>query len=224
MFAPPKGKATDETSLIVRLASRFWSGTGPGVLRQAKMYGKRWIATIPADEFAGRYRGFSALVIGIDVGFDESPPQPFGNHIMGQRNTMPDVKLPPGFSPDVALAMFSAFVLENDKGTVRVEAHWWPSHEWIVNQRFTLSTKGPESQNSELEIVSRALEFFQLETRGTPKISEQAIKATILKLGQRATQKAVAKEIGVTEQGLNKWRARRGMSHGERLSAVMHLN
>ncbi len=69
----------------------------------------------------------------------------------------------------------------------------------------------PNARNTELETAARALEFFQIETRGAPKITEAAIKDAIKRLGARAQQKEVARELNVTAQGLTSWRERNGL-------------
>jgi len=211
MFAPAAGKATDETATVVRLPARFWKDGRPVTVHTAKLYGERWIVDIPGAEFAEQYHDFSVRLIGVDVGFPDSPPMPFGNHVVGHRRKPPAVQAPYTPLTTVGLAMFSAFVMENDKGTARVEAHWWPSHEWIVRQQVRFTGSEPEVRKGELETTARMFEFFQLDSRGAPKITESGVRDVIKRLGPRAQQKEAARVLNVTERTLERWRARQGL-------------
>jgi hypothetical protein len=102
-------------------------------------------------------------------------------------------------------------VIEHKGGGVEVRAHWWPSHEWIINQRVTLTASDPAERNTQLERAYTALDFFLLESRGASKITEAALAEALAELGPDATQVAVANKMGVSESALEKWRQRQGI-------------
>lgn len=156
------------------------------------------------DKFEERWRGFTVEVFGINsVGerLREDPPGPFFF-----------ITSPSAFHGDETehnYLQFFACRITHKRTLAELIVHWWPTHGHLFEMRGPLMT---QENNNDIEVFKTAFDFFQREARGNPKISEQAIKKTIQKLGQRATQRAVAREIGVTEQGLDKWRSRRGMS------------
>ena len=59
------------------------------------------------------------------------------------------------------------------------------------------------------------LEFFKIETRGEPKVSELEISAAMRKLGADATQAEVANGLQVTVRTLQRWAGRNGFQSWE---------
>jgi len=179
----------------------------------AEQRGESLRIVLEGDDFKKHWRDFVVEVFGIEsVGeiiyprkFErvwDNPPQPF----LFVESTYQ------GPNQAALTRQFFACRITHKHKLAELIVHWWPTHGRLFEMRGPLVTQEP---NSDIEAFKTAFDFFQRETRGNPKISEQAIKKTIQKLGQRATQRAVAREIGVTEQGLDKWRSRRGMSSWE---------
>jgi hypothetical protein len=205
MFAPPKGRPTEETVLVVNTAGRFWASV-PGLLAAHK-YGPRYVTEVPPEYLGERFKAFTVRLLGVDVSFSEAGPPPFTSSVAHHVVARPDVPSPArGALPSVALTQFSACVIEGEG--VRLEAHWWPSHDWIVNHTFRLTKHDPEGRNAQLEAAGRAVEFFQLEARGAPKITEARIREALEVIGPSATLIEAARVLRVSESALEKWRQR----------------
>ncbi|HEX8352822.1 MAG TPA: hypothetical protein VF611_07985 [Pyrinomonadaceae bacterium] len=213
----PKGKPDEKTYPVLHSGGRFWRKEGAPSVVDAFSYGRRWVAPVPSEYFAPAFSGFSARVVGVEAGFfipdPGRPPAPFGNHIlMLLRDRLPLVPPPAESSnPQAAYIIFSGCVIEHEAGGVEVRAHWWPSHGWIINQRVTLTASDPAERNAQLGHAYTALDFFLLETRGAPKITEAALAQALVELGPDATQVAAANNMGVSESALEKWRQRQGI-------------
>ncbi len=170
---------------------RFWR-SGPPYL-EAKIYGPRFVAVVPAEQIAERFAAFAVRLVGVNVGRGfKSPPPMFDYQICGAVDSV-----------YAGVTLFSAWVVEGCG--VETRAHWWPTHETIINQRLTLSAKDPAGRNAELEAASLALSFFELETRGTPQISKARLSQVIHSVGLTANQTEVARELGVTDRALRAW-------------------
>jgi hypothetical protein len=63
--------------------------------------------------------------------------------------------------------------------------------------------------------------IYKDDGRGNPKISDATLRAALAKLGDRATQQAVADALGVTARGLEKWRKRCGISTWRELKSKL---
>ncbi len=215
MFAPPKGKATDTTWPLVRLSSRFWSeaqraDAHPSKMYKASWYRNRWIVLIPGTDLAKRYDRFSIQLFGMDVGFYDAVPMPFCNYILNVKVKPPAIHPPGATNPNAALSLFSAFVMEDSRTDLRVEGHWWPSHDWIVNQHMQFMPV-VDIDKVTVEGAQIALEFFQPETRGAVKtITDERLKDVLSDLGKGATQVAAAAALKVSQTALEKWRRRQG--------------
>ena len=194
----PKGKGGPELSVSPG-DWRIWRRGAPYL--EAKIYGPRFVAVVPAKHLAEKFAGFSARLVGVNVGLgfnSTAAPPMFDYQILGAIDSIVE-----------GSNLFSAWVVED--GEVETRAHWWPTHETIINQRLALSAKDPAGRNAELEAARLALSFFELETRGAPKIKEVELAGAIRRLGTKATQAAAAKEIGVSPQALRQWAARKGI-------------
>lgn len=225
LLDPPKGKRGEETYPVPNSGGRFWRKSGPPSILHAYSYGKRWVAEVPPGYFGKSFEGFKARSVGVEIGFFVlgQPPAPFSNHILTHlRKRLPLVPSPArGSLPTVAYVLFSGVVIEHEGEGVEVRAHWWPSHGWIINQRVTLTASDPAERNAQLEHAYTALDFFLLETRGAPKITTAQVKEALSELGGAATQRDVAAKLGVTEQGLDKWRGKQGYDSWHELVAQM---
>ncbi len=216
LAAATKGRATKIEVLLpfhVR-QEKFWPAAtreyNARVKTDVEKRGEYLHTSFYGEDFEERWRDFTVEVFGIESAGEiiyprkserawDSPPTPF----------LFVESVFQGPNQDPLIRQFFACRITRKQTTAVLIAHWWPTHGRRLEIYSELDVMTP---GSSIDAATAGLEFFKREARGAPKISEQAIKATIQKLGQRATQKAVAREIGVTEQGLDKWRSRRGMS------------
>jgi hypothetical protein len=213
----PREKPTEETYPVPNSGGRFWRKGGPPSVLHAFSYGKRWVADVPTEHFARFFVDFSVRIVGVEASFflpsPGNPPAPFSNHILTLLRSRRPLVPPPAKSsnPHAAYILFSGCVIEHEGGGVEVRAHWWPSHGWIIDQRVRLTASDPAERNAQLEHAYTALDFFLLETRGAPKITETALATALAELGPDATQVATANSMGVSESALEKWRQRQGI-------------
>lgn len=217
-----KGKPTERTYLTPNFAGRFWRKGSQLSVLDAFNYGARWVADVPPGNFAEGFDGFAARIIGVEIGFflpdtQPNPPAPFSGHILTHlQKRLPFVKAPaPGGLPSVAYILFSGCVIEHESGAVEVRAHWWPSHGWLINQRLTLTASDPAERNAQLEYARTALDFFQLEARGSQKIKDADLFNAIKSFGAEATQAKVAERLGVSDRAVRDWVKRTGRTWGE---------
>jgi hypothetical protein len=103
---------------------------------------------------------------------------------------------------------FFACRITHKDSDLSIIVHWWPTHGRLIDIHGSLS---PFPVNGDLEVIKTALDFFSRETRGNPKLSEEIISDVLRRL-REPTQRAAAEELQVTEQALEKWRARQGMA------------
>lgn len=221
LLDPPSKKRVKamETVALVPTVGRFWRRDQGGdvslshehpytpgsLLRPAYSDGKRFILEIPSESFDERFAGFTVRLVGVDTyPVREVLPEPFVSQIVRATGG-------PGlvWNPEYPLSrnsVFSGVLIE--RGAVRVVAHWWPSHGWRVELRADFASGPAEVRNAELQAATDALEFFRLEARGGPKITDGRLR--LIYSRRRPTQEEVAELLGVTVSGLDKWRRRRG--------------
>jgi hypothetical protein len=195
----PKGKGGPELSVSPG-DWRIWRGGAPYL--EAKIYGPRFVAVVPAKHLAEKFAGFSARLVGVNVGLgfnSTAAPPMFDYQILGAIDSIVE-----------GSNLFSAWVVED--GEVETRAHWWPTHETIINQRLALSAKDPAGRNAELEAARLALSFFELETRGAPKLTTVEVVQAVQRLGDKATLARVAEELKVGERTLHDWRRRQKLT------------
>jgi hypothetical protein len=163
---------------------------------------------LPADKFASRLRLFSVEMIGLEFELREARPTPPPPMLFAAVQN--DWRTGTAKTPRVGSSVvFAASVIAHSSGLV-LAVHWWPTHGRLVELRGPLSEDDP---NADVEIIRKAFGFFLRETRGiSERITEEQIKKALTKLGPYATQKEVAKTLKVSENGLEKWRARRNIS------------
>jgi hypothetical protein len=188
-------------------AGKPWNRQYTSGLVKAFAYGDHWRGAVPNKALSSRFKDFSVVSIGLDVGFKTPPPPPFPNHIASLRAKRPEVVPNPSF-PYSALTLFSAYVITHKHSLLTLEAHWWPTHGLLINLQGHLA---PNATNDDLEVAREALEFFREETRGNAKITDERIRVALTELGTHATQIAAAKVMEVSESALEKWRRRRGI-------------
>jgi len=199
----PKGKGGLEMPVVPK-GERFWR-SGPPSLLTARQYGARFVAPVTAEQIDERFAAFTVRLVGVNVGWgfkSPLPPPMFDYQICGSVDSV-----------HAGLTLFSAWVAEGYG--VETRAHWWPTHETIINQRLALSAKDPAGRNAELEAARLALSFFELETRGAPKIDAAKVTQAIRSQGQRATQKKVAQAVGAADRTLRDWLVRNGKTWKE---------
>jgi hypothetical protein len=82
--------------------------------------------------------------------------------------------------------------------------HWWPSHGF----KTEITNLEPEG----FALVNKILKLFKPETRGAPeKLNEAEVAKVVRKLGDSATQRAVARKLGVTPRALQLWAAKNSL-------------
>jgi DNA-binding transcriptional regulator YiaG len=156
-------------------------------------------------EFIKRFQGFNVEVIGLELvimpimsegpGFHQAMPAGFDRMTNEER-----VKTP--------LRFYNACRITHEKTQIVLDAHAWSTHGLLMTFRNL-----PTSPTKETEAVLRLLlDFFKAETRGAPKVLEYEVIKAIQKLGEKATQDAVAKELAVSKRTLRDWTARHGMN------------
>lgn len=91
-----------------------------------------------------------------------------------------------------------------------MDAHWWDSHDLI----FTVKDFKPER---DFDSLTQFLKLFKPETRGHPKINNVDLVKALRKVGEDATQRAVAEEMGVTGSALRAWATRNGLENWQRV-------
>jgi hypothetical protein len=198
----PKGKGGPELSVSPG-DWRIWRRGAPYL--EAKIYGPRFVAVVPAKHLAEKFAGFSARLVGVNVGLgfnSTAAPPMFDYQILGAIDSIVE-----------GSNLFSAWVVED--GEVETRAHWWPTHGTIINQRAELTAVDLAERNAELEAARLALSFFELETRGAPKIDAAKVTQAIRSQGQRATQKKVAQAVGAADRTLRDWLVRNGKTWKE---------
>jgi hypothetical protein len=168
------------------------------------------------SDFEEGWREFTVEVFGIEYADESllplptdtnlpSPPMPF---LRFDLPTPTGVNLPPRYH------LFFVCRITHRDSDLSLVAHWWTTHGRLIDVRGSLSTES----NDDLGIIKKALDFFQRETRGNPKISEEAIITALKRLGSDPTQQAVADELQVTRQALENWRAKQGLSTWKEVS------
>ncbi len=160
------------------------------------------------EDFEPRWRDFTVEVIGVEA--DEvifprdddrvipGPPTPF----FFFASVAPDAVTPFRYQH------FFIARITHRLSSVELIVHWWPTH----GRRFKmLGSLIPEEANDDISVITEAMEFFRVETRGDPKLTEGDVVKAIQKLGDEATQVSVAKELGVTARTVQRWAARNGL-------------
>lgn len=186
---------------------KFWKRVAPKKDNQfgmhpahVRFYGDHWRATIEGDHFVKRFAKYQLELIGFP--YPSSPAllpyrDMFHHSLFFCANLTPDRR-----------AVFNVCRVSHRDSPVMVDVHQWPSHRTLITVR---GLDAPEWDTSTQKIISEAMEFFRVETRGDPKINEDVLAKTIERIGAGATQKEAAKAIGVTPQALRQWAARRGL-------------
>jgi len=221
LLGPPSKKMakTAGTSALIPTLGRFWKRdqggdvrqshehpwTPGGILRPGYRDGERFVFEVPSDALDEKFAGFTIRLVGVDTHpFNEAPPEPFATAHL-RANGGPG----PVWNPDYPLSRFTVVSgVTIERKAVRVAAHWWPSHEWRVELRADLAAGPPEARNADLQGALDALEFFRLEARGGPKITDGHLR--LIYSIRRPPQQEVAQLLGVTVSGLDRWRRRRG--------------
>jgi len=174
---------------------------------------------LEGDLFEERWRDFTVEVFGYDSS-DSQPP--------GRGDDEPVYHGPPGpflffayaaeipgeYDRGTRFRMFDACRITNRNSDFRLFAHWHLSHGRLIKTEGVLNFEDP---NTDIEAFKTAFDFFQRETRGAPKITENDLVKAMQTLGEDATLTSVAKELEVTRQALQFWARRGGMESWEKV-------
>jgi hypothetical protein len=173
------------------------------------------LITLHDSDFIPRWRGFKIEILGMQYGLNlPLPPGPLfhaDDHLVNNYKT--------------GRTLFNACRITKKASNVEIRIHWWPDREDLkaalrptgndelvhgLDKHGTIITiRGFQlgrASIEDFEILEQALTLFRfLEARGRPpKITDDAIRAAIRKLGNKATQSAVAGELGVSDRALRK--------------------
>jgi len=204
----PGGRALGRA--IVNLRGKYWQRSSN---RQASLRSfpefihqdQRRFRIEGKKEFIERFQGFNVEVIGLELvimptmsegpGFHQAIPAGFDRMTGEERKKTP-------------LRFYNACRITHEKTRIVLDAHAWSTHGLLLTFRHL-----PTAPTKETEAVLRLLlDFFKAETRGAPKVLEYDVIKAIQKLGEKATQDAVAQELAVSDRALRDWTARHGMN------------
>jgi hypothetical protein len=214
LAAATKGRATKIEVLLPFHArqEKFWRSElreyNKTVTTDVEKRGEYLHTSFYGDDFEPRWRDFTVDVIGIEAGKPifprdddrviPSPPTPFFFFA-----SVADTNVAP-----FRYQHFFVARITHKLSNVEMIVHWWPTH----GRRFKmLSSLIPEETNDDINVITEAMEFFRVETRGEPKLTESDVVKAIQKLGDEATQVSVASELGVTARTVQRWAARNGL-------------
>ncbi len=194
--------------------ARFWKRSVSRDPWDAEQRGEHLRIVHRNGSFEERWRGFTVGVYGFDSDeiiyppraegrvWDE-PPGPFffvqSHAPVGDRMTR--------------YRQFLFALITHEFSNVELSFHWWPTH----GRQFKLLSS-PETAadiNEDIDIIADAMEFFRVEKRGEPKVSELDIVLTMRELGDSATQAKVAKELKINTRTLQRWVSRNGFQSWE---------
>ncbi len=214
LAAATKGRATKIEVLLpfhVR-QEKFWRADlreyNTTVTADAEKRGEYLHTPFYGDDFEPRWRDFTVDVIGVEA-----------NEVIFPRDSDIVIPSPPTpfffFAPSAFDALtpyryqhFFIARITHNLSNIELIVHWWPTH----GRRFKmLSSLIPEETNDDINVITEAMEFFRVETRGEPKLTESDVVKAIQKLGDEATQVSVASELGVTARTVQRWAARNGL-------------
>ncbi len=214
LAAATKGRATKAKVRLPFHArqEKFWRADlreyNTTVTTGAEKRGEYLHTPFYGDDFEPRWRDFTVDVIGVEA-----------NEVIFPRDSDRVIPSPPTpfffFAPSAFDALtpyryqhFFIARITHNLSNIELIVHWWPTH----GRRFKmLSSLIPEETNDDINVITEAMEFFRVETRGEPKLTESDVVKAIQKLGDEATQVSVASELGVTARTVQRWAARNGL-------------
>lgn len=200
---PPKGvRVGPYLRHVPTLTSTFeWKPSIPG---RTEARGKYWLDVYTEKDLAERLAGFTIHLLGTEV--DQQPPmspEPFFYE--------PIYRSTPGGKWQ--FGMYFALRATHKNSNIAIDVHWWPTHERKVALHGIPDT-GATPQD--LNFVNEALKLLRAETRGEPaKITRVKFIKALQKIGEEATQKAVAEELSVSDRTLREWQTREGANWGQ---------
>jgi hypothetical protein len=173
------------------------------------------LITLHDSDFTRQWKGFRVEILGMAYGLNlPLPPGPLfhaDDHLENNHKT--------------GRTLFNACRITKDDSGIDVRIHWWPDREELKDALRPFGNDGliqgleqhgrivtvkgfqlGRAPSEDFEVVEKALTLFRfLEARGRPpKITDEAIQVAISKLGNRATQSAVAIELDVSDRALRK--------------------
>jgi hypothetical protein len=196
----------DHTGGIARVG-KFWKrGDTPGMLTvDSYDCGDYFYIPISNEHFIPRFNDFNLSIISFESQY--SPWTYASDNALFIFSAAPsDLTRGHKFGLNVAR-------VAHKKSSVVVDSHTWFSHGTIL----TVHHVPKELSSTDVTVMQEALEFFRPETRGAPKFNTVNLVRAIQKLGEKATQAAVAKELGVTPQALRAWANRSNLKNWEQV-------
>jgi hypothetical protein len=183
---------------------RFWKRSVPRDILEAEQRGDNLRIVFGDEYFEERWSGFTVELYGFES--DDGiiyPPRAEGR-VWDE---------PPGpffFLQSSGVFKIRHFLLSritHELSSMELIVHWWPTH----GRQFKLTGPlTPGDNNEDISIIGDAMEFFRVDLRGEPKVSEIDLVLTMRELGDSATQAEVASELKVSPRTLQRWIARNG--------------
>jgi hypothetical protein len=210
-FAAPIGKK--EVAALRAVRNNIWRSASDiyGLINLKKKEVTRGdfkIITITGDDLAEAWSSLTIEILGVK--FLQEPPYPPPDQFFKRGGES---------SYDVASEdttglhtwyLYNIYRITHRDINLVIDVHWWPDHGRVV----TIQDFDPAGTSiADIQMINDALKLFRIETRGGVKITEERIRQFFAKSGAATSQKDAARTLNVTENGLEKWRARRGMSN-----------
>lgn len=204
-FQSPLGGEAEEGQTKVDnyflTAGKFWKPDKrkPGTVLVSD-YSDHSRVDVNGRHFIKRFSAFHLQLIGFRYDYEAS------RYLEHWRTTFLTSTFFYGFLfPGPEYIFFSIARLTHKRSGTIVDGHVWPTHGLIITAR---QFAGGALTSEEMRVVSEALEFFRLETRGAPKLDRVALGQALGKLGPDATQKEVARALEVSPSTLREFQRR----------------
>jgi hypothetical protein len=189
-------KQVGEQEMLISRAAKFWRRDGEsGMLRvKSKDYGDHWGLKIAGKHFIDKFKDFTVEIMAFPSPYYSSfVPTPFELMEFYAKGK------------DLHAKHIDVVRITRKKSPVIVDAHKWFSHGAMV----TIHGMPQRMMPDDARAMRGALELLIPETRGEAKISEVDLLLAIQRQGEKATQKNVARALGVSDRALRGWLAKR---------------
>jgi hypothetical protein len=194
------GRSQREVEMGINPIGKFWgSHITRGYMARIKshFYGDHWRIRLGGELFSERFREYTIEIASFPADYS---PWHFANYALLTRLTA---------SPEPRKFPFDVCRITHKRSPIIVEAHTWFSHRTMITMHGLPTANLP---SEDVTVMQGALEFFRPETRGAPKVDKAKLVQAVMLEGMEATQKSVAKRLGVTDRAIRDWLAREGLT------------